>query len=95
MKKKVALILVLCVMAAMLCGCSSSYEEANIFNVKNFGAGYFTTIKEWKGGVDYPYERIIYANDTGVMYYIFLHGQSGGITPLYNADGTLQIYKGE
>lgn len=94
MKKKIALILILCVAAAILCGCSS-YEEANTSNVKNFGAGYFTTIKEWKGRMDYPYERIIYANDTGVMYYIFIHGQCGGITPLYNADGTLQIYEGE
>lgn len=95
MKKKITLILVLCVMATILCSCSSSYEEANTSNVKNFGAGYFTTIKEWKGGMDYPYERIIYANDTGVMYYIFIHGQCGGMTPLYNADGTLQIYEGK
>ena len=93
--KKICLILILCLVATILCSCSSSYEEANINNPNNFGAGYFTTIKEWKDGVDYPYERIVYANDTGVIYYIFLHGQSGGITPLYNADGTLQIYEGK
>ena len=36
-----------------------------------------------------------YANDTKVMYYIEYGGSSRMITPLYNADGTLQIYQGE
>ena len=95
MKKKIALILMFCISIMTLVSCSSSYEEADTSNVHNFGAGYFTTVKEWRGGMDYPYERIVYANDTGVMYYIFLHGHSGGITPLYNADGTLQIWERE
>ena len=47
MIKKIALVLVLCVVAAMLCGCSTSYEEANINNRDDFSAGYFTTIKQW------------------------------------------------
>ena len=94
MKKKIALILVLCAMATVLCSCSSSYEEANTNDPANFGTGYFTTIKQWGGGLE-PLERIVYANDTDVMYYIFLKGYSGGITPLYNADGTLQIYEGK
>ena len=93
MKKKIALILVLCAMATVLCSCSSSYEEANTNDPANFGTGYFTTIKQWGGGLE-PLERIVYANDTDVMYYNFLKGYSGGITPLYNADGTLQIYEG-
>ena len=93
MKKKIALILVLCIAATMLCSCSSSYEEANN-NPDDFSAGYFTTIKQWGGGY-YPFERIVYANDTGVMYYIFTNAHNGGMTPLYNTDGTLQIYEGE
>lgn len=95
MKKKIALILILCVMATMLCGCSSSYEKANTNPDNYFSKGYFTIIKSWDGGIDYPTEHIVYANDTGVMYYVFRSSHSGGITPLYNADGTLQIYKGE
>lgn len=95
MKKKIALILVLCAIATVLCSCSTSYEEANINNPNDFSAGYFTTIKQWGGGVDHPFERIVYANDTGVMYYIFTSAHNGGMTPLYNADGTLQIYEGK
>ena len=95
MKKKIALVLVLCIMTAMLCGCSSSYEEATINPDNYFSKGYFTVIKSWDGGIDYPTEYIVYANDTGVMYYAFLKVHSGGITPLYNADGTLQIWEGK
>lgn len=91
--KKFCLVLIIILMATMLCSCSSSYEEANTNNPVNFSAGYFITIKQWDGGFDYPFERIVYANDTGVMYYIFTNTHNGGITPLYNADGTLQIYK--
>lgn len=92
--KKFCLVLVIILMATMLCSCSTSYEEANN-NPVNFSAGYFTTIKQWGGGFDYPFERIVYANDTGVMYYIFTNAHNGGMTPLYNADGTLQIWEGE
>ena len=95
MKKKIALILILCAMATMLCSCSTSYDEAKSSDMYPFSNGYFTVIKQWSGGINWPTESIVYANDTGVMYYIFLKGQSGGITPLYNADGTLQIYEGK
>lgn len=95
MKKKVALILVLCAVVAMLCGCSSSYEEANTNPGNCFSKGYFTAIKSWDGGMNNPSEHIVYANDTGVMYYVFFGVNCAGITPLYNADGTLQIWEGK
>lgn len=95
MKKKICLVLVLCIMTVMLCSCSSSYEEASTNPDNYFSKGYFTIIKSWDGGINFPTEYIVYANDTGVMYYAFRTPHAGGITPLYNADGTLQIYKGE
>ena len=96
MKKKIALILVLCAIATVLCSCSStSYDEAKASDTYAFSNGYFTVIKEWDGGVNFPLEQIVYANDTGVMYYVYAYGYRGGITPLYNADGTLQIYEGK
>ena len=94
--KKFCLALIIILMTTMLCSCSyTSYEEANTNPDNYFSKGYFTIIKSWDGGIDYPVEYIVYANDTGVMYYVFLGGYCGGITPLYNADGTLQIYEGE
>lgn len=38
---------------------------------------------------------IVYDKETKVKYYIRCSNYRGGITPLYNADGTLQLYEGE
>ena len=85
----------LCILVMMLTGCSSSYEEPHPNSNTNFGNGYFTVIRWWDGGFDFPTEYILYANDTGVMYYAFRTSHAGGITPIYNPDGTLQIWEGE
>ncbi len=34
-----------------------------------------------------------YDRDTKVMYVVYAKGNRGGIEPLYNADGTLKLYK--
>lgn len=52
MKKKIALILVLCTIATVLCSCSStSYDEAKASDTYAFSNGYFTVIKEWDGEI--------------------------------------------
>ena len=72
-------------------GCGTTYQEATGQTENNasgdFGNGYFTVIAEWTG------YQIVYANDTKVKYLIRSAGYQYGITPLYNADGTLQIYE--
>lgn len=40
------------------------------------------------------YGHILVDKNTGVLYY-WIAGSAGGITPIYNADGTLKIYKEE
>lgn len=90
--KKIVLFLMLCVVAISLCGCSSTYNSAITYNQKNPNE-YFSVYKEWRD----PRMGdcvILYANDTNVMYLCFDGDYTGGITPLYNADGTLQIYEG-
>lgn len=37
------------------------------------------------------YHRIFYDKETGVMY--IENTSNGGVSPMYNADGTLKIYK--
>lgn len=73
-------------------GCGTTYQEAtnNSNSSDSFAGGYFTTITEWGGTTTY---RIIYANDTKVKYFVFFDGYRGGVSPLYNADGTLQVYE--
>lgn len=96
MKGKVCLALVLCIMIAMLSSCSKvSYENASSKVSIDFSNGYFIPIKEWGTDMDSYYQQLVYANDSKVMYYIIKTSKGIGITPLYNADGTLQIYEGE
>lgn len=93
MKKKIITglsIFALVLSTTIFSGCADdSYsKEQNLTQstYKGFADGYFTTVKEWG---EFGKYKIVYANDTKVMYFI---SGTFGITPLYNADGTLQIY---
>lgn len=56
---------------------------------EQLAGGYFTVLEKWDGNY------IVYANDTKVKYFWKYVGSVCGMTPLYNADGSLQIYEGE
>lgn len=94
-KAKGAGIIISCVLALSLTGCGTNYQDA-VEQTGPAANGYFTSIKEWSDGI-FTYE-IVYANDTKVKYLITQntggHQCAYGITPLYNADGTLQVYEG-
>lgn len=95
MKNKLLSILICGVLALSFVGYSGkTYQEVtnNVQTTDNFTDGYFTIITEW--GI-LPTYRIVYANDTKVKYIVFFDGYRGGISPLYNADGTLQIFNEE
>jgi hypothetical protein len=90
--KKIIVFLTIFVLVFSLAGCRT-YEEAQEQD-GDWAKGYFTVIKSW-GGTGVHQCMIVYANDTKVMYYIDAYSVAGGITTLYNADGTLQVYDGE
>lgn len=90
--KKIIVFLTIFVLVFSLAGCRT-YEEAQEQNC-DWAKGYFTVIKSWGGTGAHQY-MIVYANDTKVMYYIDAYSVAGGMTPLYNVDGTLQVYDGE
>lgn len=90
--KKIIVFLTIFILVFSLVSCKT-YEEAQEQN-GDWANGYFTVIKSW-GGTGVHQYMIVYANDTKVMYYIDACSVAGGMTPLYNADGTLQIYDGE
>lgn len=95
-KAKGAGIIITCVLILSLTGCGTSYQDATEQTNTPAANGYFTSIKEWDDGI-FTYE-IVYANDTKVKYLITRNKgaqqDAYGITPLYNADGTLQVYEG-
>lgn len=86
--KKIILILCACL---LLTGCGTNYEDAEDKSEKA-GGGYFTAIKEWNDD-DAGVYKIVYANDTGVKYLIYDGIYEAAITPLYNTDGSLQLYE--
>lgn len=94
--KKIIRIIMACVLVLSLFGCSKSYQEAtNGIETLNNGVcgGYFTEIVGWEDRI--ATYQVVYANDTKVKYFISKGTHKSGITPLYNTDGTLQVYEGE
>lgn len=92
--KKIVVLLTIFILMFSLAGCASkTYENAIKESYEEYGYGYFTVIEEWgtNNGTGAIY-RIVYANDTRVKYLIVVCANQYGITPLYNEDGTLQIY---
>lgn len=76
-----------------LTGCrASTYQEGKVrfADNKDFANEYFTIISEW-GDFNTKY-IIVYDNEEKVKYFVFHDVNASGITPLYNSDGTLQIY---
>ncbi len=96
MKKKILSVMIVLSMVLCLAGCGKTYQEATgqteTKSNDDFGNGYFTVITEWSDSSNNY--KIVYANDTKVKYMIISSGYKMGITPLYNADGSLQIYEG-
>lgn len=94
--KKLIKIITICALSLSLVGCGKSYQEVTKGNeIRNddFCGGYFTKIVKWDDY--YGTYWIVYAKDSNVKYFITRNSQKFGITPLYNADGSLQIYEGE
>ena len=98
MKKKIIMglsILTLALSTTVFTGCAddsySKKQDLTQSTHKGFADGYFTTVKEWEDKFD-KY-KIVYANDTKVMCLICSSNNLFDITPLYNSDGTLQVYK--
>lgn len=95
MKKRLLSVALAVVMAVCLAGCGTTYQEATGQAESNsssdFGNGYFTKVTDWSSPFnDYA---IYYANDTKVKYLVYRGANQFGITPLYNANGTLQLYE--
>ena len=91
-RKNIAVLVVIIMLIAVLIAlgtvimCSkSSVETEN--GVTTYGE-FFIVDKEWND-IDFTY-RIVHDKETGVKYMIIASGHRYGITPLYNADGSLQ-----
>ena len=84
-------LIVVMVLALTLTGCETtrkSYEDK-----EKIEYGRFRVIEGYKS--DFGVTFVTYDTETKVMYYIIDGYQRSGITPIYNADGTVKVYEGE
>lgn len=93
--RKIICITVITLMFCFICtACGKTYQEAveqEYVTESSMCGNYFAILTEWSD--DTGYYRIVYAKDTKVKYLISWNSYKFGITPLYNADGTLQVYE--
>ena len=89
-KKILGIILVLIIMLG-LTACDG--KDSNVINIDSVLTTPNSELVDFEI-VDYNYyEAILVDRNTGVMY-VWFTTNCGGITPLYNADGTLKLYEG-
>lgn len=93
MKRIKYIALLLCLVYVLTACGGTTYQEATSDTStasNDLCNGYFTIVTEWSDVRGTYY--IAYANDTKVKYLISTSNYKFGITPLYNSDGSLQIY---
>lgn len=91
MKKKILgiILVVMLMMSLTACGVDKGSNVIDIDNVLNSPD---TSLVNFEVVENNWYEAILVDKNTGVMY-VWLTTNCGGITPLYNADGTLKLYE--
>ena len=89
MKKKILLLTTSVILSMGLAGCTSN-SASNSFSCL---ANDFTVVEEKESNFLGDYSQIIYDNETKVEYLIIYDGYKCGITPIYNADGTVKVYQ--
>lgn len=88
--KKIFTIVLILVMALGLTACDG--KDSNVINIDSVLVTPNSDLVDFEI-VDYNwYEAILVDRNTGVMY-VWFTTNCGGITPLYNADGTLKLYE--
>ena len=92
--KRIKYVALLLCLVCVLTACGTTYQEATgetSTASDDLGNGYFTIVTKWSDIKTSYY--IAYANDTKVKYFICAGNYKYAITPLYNSDGSLQVYE--
>ena len=77
--KKIFFVVIIIILAVVLCSCSREMKEKD-YSVKS---------TEYHDNINF---FTFTDKNTGVMYLFVTSGAKGGLTPLYNVDGTLRTY---
>lgn len=88
MKKKLLTFVVSCLILLSLSGCKQTTTDTDHHETMFDQFVVIEKREDFYNGSFY----ITYDKDTMVEYYIILSGHRSGISPVYEADGTLKIY---
>lgn len=72
------------------CGTTTTTYEDNNKKLWN----QFVVVEKQRSDIDNGL-YIVYDTDTKVMYYMWYEGYKGGMSPIYNADGSIKVYDGD
>lgn len=90
MKRILILFVITSMFLMMFCGCSNKGDDA-------FASERFMVVQDNSSSLHSTIEEIVVDTETGVLY-VFVRTPSGtasGLSPLYNADGSLQLWDGD
>lgn len=94
MRKKIYMIIAIVeitlIMAICLVACGNTGNNNYGFNIQGTNLVCIGTKSTFKYGYALYYDK-----STKVMYMFVKHGYGAGLTPMYNADGTLKLYEEE
>ena len=74
---------------SLLCACGPAKEENETYN------GKFIVLKKYEMFNDNLEQYILYDPETMVMYIFVKSYKSGGLSVIYNSDGTPKVYSPE
>ena len=93
--RKLILVLTIAFMCGMMfTGCKTTVTE-DVDNAYYQNAFNQFVIVEERYDANHGTLSIMYDKDTKVMYYLITSGYKCGLTPIYNADGSVKIYDEE
>lgn len=99
MKKKVfmiiAMLTIILIMAVCLVACGNTQTQDSYSHGFSIQGTTLVCIGTSRGKTLNSLYELYYDKDTKVMYMFVKSGYGAGLTPMYNADGTLKLYKGE
>lgn len=85
--KKILAIGLICIIILGLTACDSNIVDMDkVLDTPDSSLAEFEV-------VDNTFYGVILADKTTNVLYYWISGSAGGITPLYNADGTLKLYE--
>ena len=89
MKKKILVIGLILIMTFGLTACDNS---SNVININQVITSPDSKLADFEVVDNNFYDCILVDKNTNVMYY-WITCNSGGITPIYNEDGSLKLYE--